>query len=82
MRMQLNDRDEYTPLQYSRDLQIQPKGSISLSASRFFGAKELKKNVYFREIGIDVGATNPSAIYTRSARFTWNLMRTPIVRSK
>ena len=82
MRMQLNDRNEYTPLQYSQDLQIQPKGSRSLSASRFFGAKELKKNIYFREIGIDVGATNPSAINTRSARFTWNLLRTPIVRSK
>ena len=82
MRLQMNDRDEYTPLQYSRDLQIQPKGSISLSASRFFGAKELKKNVYFREIGIEVGATNPSALYTKTARFTWNLMRNPILRSK
>ena len=82
MRLQMNDRDEYTPLQYSRDLQIQPKGSISLSASRFFGAKELKKNVYFREIGIDVGATNPSSIFTKPASFTWNLMRNPIFRSK
>ena len=79
MRLQMNDVNVYIPLKYSRDLQVQPKGSVSLSASRFFKADELKRNILFREIGIEVGATNSTPIFIKPASFTWNLMRTPII---
>lgn len=82
MRLQMNDMNVYIPLKYSRDLQVQPKGSVSLSASRFFKADELKRNILFREIGIEVGATNSTPIFIKPASFTWNLMRTPIIRRK
>ena len=34
------------------------------------------------EIGIEVGATNSTPIFIKPASFTWNLMRTPIIRRK
>ncbi|WP_091901838.1 RHS repeat-associated core domain-containing protein [Prevotella sp. lc2012] len=82
MRLQVNDKNVYTPLHYNSDPQIRQTGSISLQSSKVFSSSELRQGLFIREIGIEVGATNANALYVMPRRFTWNLMYQPIIRKK
>ena len=83
MRLQLDDSNIYTALHHSDDeFKIQQTGSLSLSASKVIYANDLKKYTYFREIGIQVGATNPNVLFAKPISFTWNLMKHPIIKKK
>ena len=81
MRIEANNNNIYTPLSYIEEPYIQQTGSISKSAIKDFNASEIKQ-LSFREISVEVGATNTSALITRPVTFTWNLMKQPTIKNK
>jgi hypothetical protein len=82
MIIKVNDMTIYSPLFYSDEPQLQQVGSSSLKAVKEFSSNELKKNLLFWEVGITVGSLNPGSSSTRTAGFSWNLLKQPIILQK
>ena len=82
MELKVNDMTIYSPLHYSDEPQLQQIGSSSLKAIKEFRSSELKNNPIFWEVGISVGSPNPNSLYTKTATFTWNLLKQPIIIQK
>jgi hypothetical protein len=56
-------------------------GSISKKAIIVFNTSEIKQ-MQFREISIEVGAINPSALFTKPLIFTWSILDKPFISPK
>ena len=82
MEIKVNDMTICSPLYYSDEPQLQQAGSSSLKAVKEFNSHELKKNLTFWEVGISVGSPNPKSLYTKTASFSWNLLKQPIIIQK
>ena len=51
------------------------------TASFVFNTSEIKQ-MQFREISIEVGAINPSALFTKPLIFTWSILDKPFISPK
>jgi len=81
MKIQTNDKTVYAPFSDMREPYIQQTGSISKKAIIVFNTSEIKQ-MQFREISIEVGAINPSALFTKPLIFTWSILDKPFISPK
>ena len=77
----VNDKTVYAPFSDMREPYIQQTGSISKKAIIVFNTSEIKQ-MQFREISIEVGAINPSALFTKPLIFTWSILDKPFISPK